>query len=122
MSDLSHLWGNDLAVGTTGDVAVANGTALTQQRLLRRLLTNPGDYIWQPKYGAGLPQFVGTPAAPTAIQAVIRGQLSLEASIAQTPEPVIDVQASQTGTVYVQIRYVDNTNGSTQLLTFSVDD
>lgn len=121
MADLSHLWGNDLLPSTTGDLAVASGTALTEQRLLRRLLTNPGDYIWEPSYGAGLPRFVGTPSAPTAIKAVIRGQLSMEAAIAQTPEPVIEVQADPTGTVFVQIRYVDNASGSTQVLTFSVN-
>src|ERR1700739_2948205 len=103
MADLSHLWGSDLQVSPTGDLALATGTALTQQRILRRLLTNPGDYIWQLDYGAGLPRFVGTPGAAAGIQAVIRGQICLEPSVAQAPEPVIDVQSDQAGTVYVQI-------------------
>jgi hypothetical protein len=121
MADLSHLWGADLQVSPTGDLALATGTALTQQRILRRLLTNPGDYIWHLDYGAGLPRFVGTPGAAGGIQAVIRGQICLGASVAQTPEPVIDVQSDQTGKVYVQIRYVDATSGSTQVLSFSVN-
>jgi len=46
MSDISHLWGNDLTIGPTGDLAVASNDGLTQQRVLRRLLTSVGDYIW----------------------------------------------------------------------------
>ena len=54
MPDINHLWGNDLAFSATGDLATADVPTLTQQRVLRRLLTNPGDYIWELDYGAGL--------------------------------------------------------------------
>lgn len=120
MQDVSELWGGDLSVGPTGDIALADGTALGQQRVLRRLLTNPGDYIWQPDYGAGLGQFVGLPANTAQIRAVVRGQIFKEAAVARTPEPVIDVQAGQDGSVYVDIRYVDAATGGTQTLSFTV--
>lgn len=120
MQDASHLFGGDLAPSATGDVLLASGTALGQQRVLRRLLTNPGDYIWQPGYGAGLAQFVGQPGAAAQIGAVIRGQIFKESAVARTPEPVIDVQADPTGLVYVHIRYVDASTGQTQILFFSV--
>ena len=55
-----------LRAGAAGDLAPAAGTLRGQQRVLRRLLTNPGDYIWQPGYGAGLGQFVGKPASAGA--------------------------------------------------------
>ena len=57
MSDISHQWGSDLSIGPTGDFALVSGAILGQQRVLRRLLTNPGDYIWHPDYGAGLAEF-----------------------------------------------------------------
>lgn len=120
MQDASHLFGGDLAQSAIGDVLLANGTVLGQQRILRRLLTNPGDYIWQPGYGAGLAQFVGMPGAAAQISAVIRGQIFKESAVARTPEPVIDVQADPTGLVYVLIRYADATTGQTQILSFSV--
>jgi len=120
MSDAALLWGGDLSAGPTGDIAVAAGTALGQQRVLRRLLTNPGDYIWQPSYGAGLAQFVGQPCDVAAIRSVIRSQIFMEASVARLPEPAIDVQSVQDGSVFVQIQYVDSTAGSTQVLSFSV--
>ena len=123
MADSWQQWGSDLAVGATGDLQIANNTELGQQRVLRRLLTNPGDYIWQSNYGAGLAQFIGAPANPLQIQAVIRSQIFKEPTVAQTPEPVINVDLSPEeaiGSIYVSIRYVDSSNGQTQTLAFSV--
>jgi hypothetical protein len=123
MADLSHQWGSDLTVGPTGDLAVIDGSLLGQQRVLRRLLTNAGDYIWQLAYGAGLPQFIGEPVSAARIAAVVRGQIFQESVVARTPEPVIEVQLAPDGlptTVYVYIRYVDAPSGQTQTLSFQV--
>jgi phage baseplate assembly protein W len=120
MPELSHLWGADLAVGATGDLGLVAGTERGQQRVLRRLLTNPGDYIWQPDYGAGLGQFIGQPGGESAIRAAVRGQIFKEDAVARTPEPVIDVQFTNTGAVYVSVRYADATSGATQILSFPV--
>ena len=123
MPDLSHKWGSDLSVGATGDLAVAAGPELGQQRVLRRLLTNPGDYIWQPDYGAGLARFIGQPANPLQIQALVRSQIFKESAVARTPEPVIDISVSPSqdaGFVYVYIRYQDAASGRMQVLSFSV--
>jgi phage baseplate assembly protein W len=119
MADLFHSFGSDLTTSPTGDLAAASGPTLGQQRVLKRLLTNPGDYIWQPDYGAGLAQFVGQPAAINQIRAVIRSQIFKEAAVARTPEPLVDVTFDQTGTVYVHVRYADASTGQTQLLSFS---
>lgn len=123
MSDAFHQWGSDLAVGATGDISTATGSLLGQQRVLRRLLTNPGDYIWQLDYGAGLARFIGQPANALQIKAVIRSQIFKEAAVARQPEPLIDVQIAPggaSGTVYVYIRYNDAASGQTQVLSFSV--
>ncbi len=120
LPDLTHLWGNDLALSATGDLATSAVPNVTQQRVLRRLLTNPGDYIWQLDYGAGLANFVGLPGAAAAISAAIRGQIFKEAAIAQTPAPVITLQADQSGSIYVQILYADAVTSVTQTLTFTV--
>lgn len=123
MPDLSHQWGSDLSIGSTGDLATVTGPSLGQQRLLRRLLTNPGEYIWQPGYGAGLARFIGQPTNPLQIQALIRSQIFRESAVARTPEPIIDVSVSPgeaEGTVYVYIRYQDAPSGQTQVLSFPV--
>jgi hypothetical protein len=117
--DLSHLWGNDLTLSPTGDLATADIPVVTQQRILRRLLTNPGDYIWSLGYGAGLARYVGLPGATSAISAAILGQIFQEAAVAQTPAPVIDLQPDQVGDLYVSISYADATTGATQTLTFT---
>jgi phage baseplate assembly protein W len=120
MTDLSHQWGADLAVGPTGDLATADGSLLGQQRVLRRLLTNPGDYIWQLDYGAGLGRFIGKPVNAGQIQAAIRSQIFKETAVARTPEPTINVSLGPAGVVAVDIRYVDATSGQTQILSFTV--
>jgi phage baseplate assembly protein W len=120
MQDASLLWDDDLLASSTGDIALASGTVLGQQRVLRRLLTNPGDYIWELQYGAGLAQFVGTPVDVLAVRAAIRSQIFKEAAVSRVPEPLIDVQSAPDGSVIVQIRYVDSSAGTTQLLSFQV--
>lgn len=120
MADLSHNFGGDLASAANGDLATVSGTTLGQQRVLRRLLTNPGDYIWHPTYGAGLAQFVGQPVNALQITAVIRSQIFKEAAVARQPEPVITVLGQDDGSVFVEIRYVDASSGQTQILTFTV--
>ncbi len=124
MPDLSQQWGSDLTTGPTGDLALISGTTLAQQRILRRLLTNAGEYIWQPDYGAGLGQFIGQPGNAMRIRAAIRGQMFKETSVARSPEPVIDVNldaATSSGAVFVHIRYVDAPSGQTQYLSFPLE-
>ncbi len=123
MADIFHQWGSDLTIGPTGDLATASGSTLGQQRVLRRLLTSPGDYIWQLDFGAGLARFIGQPGNALAIRAAIRSQISKETAVAAMPEPVIDIRfdpAGGSGTVYVDIRYADADTDQTQLLSFSM--
>lgn len=119
MPDLYHFWGNDLALSPTGDLAIADVPVITQQRVLRRLLTNPGDDIWTLDYGAGLASFVGLPGANQAIQAAIHGQIFKEVAVAHTPEPIIDLQSDADGSLYVHVRYADAQTGTTETLSFT---
>lgn len=120
MADISHAFGADISASPTGDLALAEGAVLGRQRVLRRLLTNPGDYIWQPEYGAGLGRFIGQPAAPARIRAVVRSQIFRERAVARSPEPVVAVQSGADGRVFVSIRYADADSGETQNLNFRV--
>ena len=113
MSDISHTFGGDLSVAANGDLAAVSGSALGQQRVLRRLLTNGGDYIWQLTYGAGLPSMIGMPVDAAAIAGLVRSQIFLESAVARTPTPTIDVQA-QSSIVSLQITYSDTSDTTTQ--------
>ena len=109
MYDIFHDWGCDLAVGSGGDLALANGSDVISQRVCRRLLTNPGGYIWNLDYGGGLAQFVGSPAAPSKIAAVVIAQLTLEAAVPSIPAPQVDIKAVNTanGHFVANITYAD---------------
>ena len=119
INDISHYWGSDIAVSAVGDLAPASGTLRGQQRVLRRLLTNPGDYEFHPDYGAGLPSYVGSVATPDEITALIRGQVMLEDAVARTPLPVISVASIANG-ISVQLTYTDAPSGQPVILAFSV--
>lgn len=119
MADISHIYGEDLSISSTGDIACATGTQLCRQRVIKRLLTNTGDYIWSLDYGAGLGAFIGQPALPDRIRATIRSQIFKEAAVARSPEPQIEVSFDQTGILSVYIRYSDASSGDTQALTFT---
>lgn len=119
MKDLYHYVGNDIAASPTGDLQTVDGAVMGQQRILRRLLTNPGTYIWHPEYGAGLQSYIGALIDVPKIRALIRGQMLMEAAVAKTPEPVIDLQVIPEG-LSAQIQYVDAVTKQPQTLSFSV--
>jgi hypothetical protein len=109
MHDIFHEWGSDLVVGSGGDLALSTGAVAVNQRVCRRLLTNGGDYIWNLDYGGGLGQFVGTPAHPADIEAIVRTQLALEASVPTTPAPQVStaIVNAANGYVVATITYAD---------------
>lgn len=123
LSDLDHYVGNDLAASGTGDLQAVSGTVRGQQRIVRRLLTNPGDYIFHPEYGAGLPKWIGRNADLAEIRGLIRGQILLEDVVAKNPEPVVvvaPIPTSQGGGFAVSIAYTDAAAGQPATLSFDV--
>jgi hypothetical protein len=81
-------WDEDLdGEKPTGSVTPSSATVEGEQRVLRRLLTNPGSYIWHLEYGAGLPQHVGQPEVLSAINSL----MSLAEETASLP--ATDLQA-----------------------------
>jgi hypothetical protein len=119
MADIGHFFSGDLGLGATGGLQAADGALMSRQRILRRLLTNPGDYIWEPEYGAGLPRFIGQKLDLPAITALIRSQMYLESGVQQQPEPQIEVTPILNG-LFVRIIYVEAESGRTEMLAFDV--
>ena len=106
--DAWHEMGSDLDQDATGDLRVARAPDVGRQRVLRRLLTNAGDYVWHLSYGAGLPAFIGQPVNAGRITAVIRVQMYRERAVLQNPPPdVVVVAQPGSTTVTASIRYVD---------------
>ena len=105
LSDVWQLWGNDLTITPTGDLTRATNVDRSKQRVLRRLMTPPGDYVMHPDYGAGLPAYIGRSADLDAIETLIIGQMLKEASVAKTPRPVVSLRSITNG-LSASISYV----------------
>lgn len=119
MTDAFHYFGSDLTLSATGDLLTATDTDETTQRVLRRLLTNLKDYLWQPGYGAGLPGYIGKPLDEASLSALIKSQMYLEADVAHNPEPTIALEQIPNG-IAVQITYTSNSTGEPKYLSFDV--
>ena len=122
MADVAHVMGQDLQLGSTGDLTVVDGDMETQQRILHRLLTSMGTYIWQLSYGAGLPALVGSVASRQQIAAIIRAQMAYEASVASSPEPQVVLTSGTITEVSATITYPDSISGRLQTLTLPIGD
>lgn len=125
LNDIDHWYSNDIGVSPSGDLGAVTGLTRGQQRVLRRLLTNPrevtpdgdvlpADYIWHPGYGGGLARFIGQTDRRYDVIARIRSQMNEEACVAKSPAPVIDVKFLPNG-LTVNLRYTDVDNGQTTL-------
>lgn len=119
MADVGHYFSGDLLTNATGDLLAVDGIQESQQRILRRLLTNPRDYLWQPEYGAGLPAQIGRPLDDNAIDTLVRSQMLLEQSVSQNPAPQVLTRPIANG-VDMHIQYVEVDSGRQTVLSFSV--
>jgi hypothetical protein len=114
-------WNGDLGVGPGGDICVAPIQAAVQERIIRRLLTNPGGYIWHTNYGAGLAGYVGEPYSPSVIESTVLSQLRLEVLVAASPAPVVQTNRPTAGSfsatsVTVQYQIAGTTAGNSIVL------
>jgi hypothetical protein len=123
LADLDQYVGADLAASATGDLQTCQSTLRGQQRVVRRLLTNPGDYIFHPDYGAGLPGYIGRTADLAKIKALILSQMLLEDAVARQPLPAVNVKpipSADGGGFAVTVGYTDAPSGQPVTLSFNV--
>lgn len=123
MADLYHMWGTDIQFSAGGDMLMTGGSEEGRQRVLRRLLTSQGQYLWDLGYGAGLPRLIGRAPTVQTVQAVTLSQMLLEAVVAHDPPPVVVVTPLQgTNQGYSDdISYVDVGTGDPVFLGFDVN-
>lgn len=125
--DLDQVWGQDILTSNTGDLHTVSDATRSQQRVIRRLLTNPldangpPDYAMHPDYGAGLARYVGQNVDLAKMLALIRGQMLLEDSVAKTPQPQITLTQPDPTTLSVYIRYTIASSGAPATLSFTVN-
>lgn len=131
MTDLYHLWGQDLNVSPSGDLMTANASDTTKQQILRALLTNAAlsdasgnpiasaDYSDHPAYGASLPRRIGGTMNIRAIRAVVRSVVFGFPQVARSPAPSIDIAPFADG-VSINISYLNLVTGETETLFFDL--
>jgi phage baseplate assembly protein W len=121
--EISQDFGNDLKLNSVGDITQSENDDLSKQSIIRRLLTNPGEYIWHPTYGAGIGRFVGENLSSDnfdVIKNTIISQMLMEETVAQSPLPIITLQA-QNGTVLIcDITYYDAVLKNPKTISFKV--
>lgn len=120
MADISHVWGSDLALSSTGDLLLAEGSEAGRQRVLRRLLSNPADLLYHLAYGAGLPRQIGEVTDPLVLEGIVRTQMLDEPVVVQDPPPGVTI-ARIFGGVTIGIGYQDEVTGAPVALAFTVE-
>lgn len=116
--DVSQEWGGDVQLSNTGDLALVGGNERGQQRLLRRYFTNPGGYVFQRLYGAGVLADIGSTNDPAKIGANIQAQTLLEDSVSPSPAPVVTVDLQPTGQLNADVAYTDQPSNTPTVLSF----
>jgi hypothetical protein len=120
MPDALLSWGGDLSLTPSGDIAIADGTDLTAQQIIRRLLTSVNGEIFHLGYGAGLVQRVGNVATARVLQGIVRAQILLEATVATLPIPDIQVTQGLPGLFVIAINYTNAVTGVATAISFEV--
>lgn len=124
--DLDNIIGGDIGVTSpiagTADINTVVNPVEGQQRVLRRLLTNPGAYLWQPTYGAGLSRYIGQAMNETSISGTIKQQMKLEQAVVQSPPPNVRITYSKSGEVVASIQYLDASTNLTSSLAVPISE
>lgn len=127
MADLFQWYGNDFQVNVNGDLLSADGTTWTQQRIVRRLLTSQGTYLFHPEYGAGLGRFIGDNLSPDLFQEINNicvTQILLEKAVAKNPRPTVTpriLTILEMTVLNIAIQYYDLELQETVYLSFNVN-
>ena len=105
-------WGADLSIGPTGDIAVLPVSDELKYRIIRRLLTNPGDCVWHSEYGAGIGNRVGQPFSLRSIESMIQYHIKYESRVKLVPVPKViaaetDDKSPSGATITIQYSAID---------------
>lgn len=112
MQDLFHVWNNDFVLGAAGGLATTADSEQCSQKVIRRLLTSPGDDPFNLTYGAGLAAMIGTEVSASTIRGIVYQQMKLETGVDQSQPVSVDVTQRDDGAVFVNVKYVDALTGS----------
>ena len=119
MYDLYHYVGTDLSASPAGDLLSVTDSERRKQKILRRLITNPGEMVFHPEYGAGLGKKIGENVNLAEWRGLIIGQMLLEDCVARKPQPEVTIHTIDNG-VNVYVKYTDAVSGTAEFLNFDI--
>ena len=95
--DLADPDGADYVVTDAGDWKIADGDTALRQAIIRRILTDPGEWATLPEYGVGARMFVkarNTRATRDELSERIRGQLLQDPRIESVEDVYVEITDS----------------------------
>jgi len=120
--DIDHTNGSDLKLNSSNDLAFVFDTDETNQRIMRRLFTNKGSYIWNPTWGASIPWKIGEPLSVeeyTQIKNDVTAAVLEDDNVAHDPAPEITLEIINNGLV-CYIRYYNTSSDKHDTISFRV--
>ena len=120
--DISHEIGDDIRLDSTNDLAFVFDTDETNQRIMRRLFTNKGTYIWNAKWGASIPWKVGETLSLELYNLVVNEVTAAvleDEDVAKDPPPEISIKTTNNGLI-CYIRYYNTSSDKHDTISFRV--
>ena len=120
--DVYHEIGDDIQLDSTNDLQLVFDTNETNQRIMRRLFTNKGTYIWNAAFGASIPWKLGETLSVEAYRDVINQVTAAvleDDEVAKDPPPEISIKTTTNGLI-CYIRYYNLSSEEHDTITFKV--
>jgi len=120
--DIDQTYGNDIQVSSSGDLRTVSGSEFGKQRIIRRLLTPTGAYIFHTDYGCGIQLKIGEPLTTALFEEIktdIYSNIYKESRVAKVPTPQIVLQEIFNG-LLCQITYTDTATNELEIISFTV--
>lgn len=120
--DTYHYYGSDWQLSSNNDLLKTYHPEEGSQRLIRRILTVPGQYVWHPDYGVGAGQYIGNGLSDrdlNRLKALIIAQIYQESFVGRTPPAEINLTRQDRGLLCV-IKYYDIVIEDYQVVNFTI--
>jgi hypothetical protein len=112
-NDLALDWGQDFSISAQCDLQTATDLPLLKQRVIRRILTNKKDLIFEPLFGVGIPQYVSDGISPSIFNEIkqrVIEEIYKEETIARDPAPEIEINGTYNAIFISLVIYTVDSN------------
>ena len=120
--DIYHEIGDDIQLDSTNDLLFVHDTTETNQRIMRRLFTNKGTYIWNSKFGASIPWKVGESLSLEVYKDIVNqvtASVLEDDDVAKSPPPEINIKTTSNGLI-CYIKYYNLSSDEHDTITLQV--